>query len=278
MELYDKGNIVLCDQNYVILSLLRPRADDADVRFAVHERYPIELAKTATVVDRTAISARFTNAKPGDPLRKLLNPILPCGPSVIQHALLSQGFATDAKVNEGFTLEHDFDRVVAAVELAQTILDARPAEGACGYIILKDARGAQKLPRTGSNSTQKAIDDEPKTSETTSAPPTDSDKAVESTKQTSPVNTADAVGNETGAAANANTAPSEPKDDSKQTQFFDEFQPFRLKQHTEALVQEYPSFDRAVDVFFSEMEVCDSLRNQVCIFLPGVCYVMQLDL
>jgi predicted ribosome quality control (RQC) complex YloA/Tae2 family protein len=38
IELYDKGQIALCDHNYVILTLLRPRSDGDDVRFAVHER------------------------------------------------------------------------------------------------------------------------------------------------------------------------------------------------------------------------------------------------
>jgi hypothetical protein len=39
-----EGNIVLTDHQYTILSLLRPRVDNEDVRFAARERYPIELA------------------------------------------------------------------------------------------------------------------------------------------------------------------------------------------------------------------------------------------
>lgn len=46
VELYDRGNVVLTDQAYCILGLLRPRTDsDSDVRFAVGEQYPVELAR-----------------------------------------------------------------------------------------------------------------------------------------------------------------------------------------------------------------------------------------
>ena len=52
VELYDKGNVVLCNSEYVILSLLRPRTDGDEVKFAVHERYPIENAHRIEPVTR----------------------------------------------------------------------------------------------------------------------------------------------------------------------------------------------------------------------------------
>lgn len=40
IELYDRGNVVLTDADYLILNILRPRTDkDVDVRFAVREKY-----------------------------------------------------------------------------------------------------------------------------------------------------------------------------------------------------------------------------------------------
>uniref|UniRef100_A0A8C2T4N1 Ribosome quality control complex subunit NEMF n=1 Tax=Coturnix japonica TaxID=93934 RepID=A0A8C2T4N1_COTJA len=46
IELYDRGNIVLTDHEYLILNILRFRTDEADdVRFAVRERYPVDSAK-----------------------------------------------------------------------------------------------------------------------------------------------------------------------------------------------------------------------------------------
>jgi predicted ribosome quality control (RQC) complex YloA/Tae2 family protein len=41
-----QGNIVLTDHEYMILTILRPRTDQSeDVRFAVHQKYPVESAK-----------------------------------------------------------------------------------------------------------------------------------------------------------------------------------------------------------------------------------------
>ncbi|KAH0620215.1 hypothetical protein JD844_020262 [Phrynosoma platyrhinos] len=49
IELYDRGNIVLTDHEYLILNILRFRTDEADdVKFAVREHYPIDHAKAAT--------------------------------------------------------------------------------------------------------------------------------------------------------------------------------------------------------------------------------------
>jgi hypothetical protein len=43
---YYKGNIILTDYEHKILQLLRVRADsDKDVKFAVREHYPVDLAK-----------------------------------------------------------------------------------------------------------------------------------------------------------------------------------------------------------------------------------------
>ncbi|VDM04523.1 unnamed protein product [Schistocephalus solidus] len=46
VELYGKGNIFLTDAEYMILHLLRPRTDvNQDVRYAAHQKYPVELAR-----------------------------------------------------------------------------------------------------------------------------------------------------------------------------------------------------------------------------------------
>lgn len=41
-----KGNILLTDHEYTIVSVLRPRTDEnADTKFVVKEKYPIESVK-----------------------------------------------------------------------------------------------------------------------------------------------------------------------------------------------------------------------------------------
>ena len=42
VELYDRGNILLTDYEYTIISVLRPRTDEnSDVKFTVREKYPL---------------------------------------------------------------------------------------------------------------------------------------------------------------------------------------------------------------------------------------------
>jgi hypothetical protein len=93
----DQGNIVLTDHQFVILSLLRVRSDEQDVRFAVGERYPMEQAQKpdtmtlATCVDLSSgashsppssltivcrLKTVLESGKEGDQIRKLLNPKL----------------------------------------------------------------------------------------------------------------------------------------------------------------------------------------------------------
>ena len=40
-----QGNVILTDFEYTILNLLRTRKDSEDVRFAVREKYPLDIAK-----------------------------------------------------------------------------------------------------------------------------------------------------------------------------------------------------------------------------------------
>lgn len=41
LEMYDKGNIVLTDKNYVVIQLLRSHEFSDDARTALHEVYPM---------------------------------------------------------------------------------------------------------------------------------------------------------------------------------------------------------------------------------------------
>ena len=91
LELYDRGNIVITDSEWLILNILRPRTEsgeDSNVRFAVREKYPKHLAKTAAdyrIPSRDEIAKIIAEAKPSDPLRKVFVPKLIFGPALIEH-------------------------------------------------------------------------------------------------------------------------------------------------------------------------------------------------
>ncbi|KAH8312498.1 hypothetical protein KR044_011035, partial [Drosophila immigrans] len=97
LELYDRGNVILTDYEQTILYILRPHTEGESVRFAVREKYPINRAKKeSNELSEDSIRSVIESSKPGEHLRRVLMPILDCGPVVIEHILLEQGLQNHA--------------------------------------------------------------------------------------------------------------------------------------------------------------------------------------
>jgi predicted ribosome quality control (RQC) complex YloA/Tae2 family protein len=91
LELYDRGNIILCDFEYTILNVLRPHVEGEEIRFAVREKYPLTRARSDDgPPSMTVVKEKLKQAQPGDSLRTVLNPLLPFGASLIDHCLIDQ--------------------------------------------------------------------------------------------------------------------------------------------------------------------------------------------
>uniref|UniRef100_A0A8D0G7Y4 Ribosome quality control complex subunit NEMF n=1 Tax=Sphenodon punctatus TaxID=8508 RepID=A0A8D0G7Y4_SPHPU len=75
IELYDRGNIVLTDYEYLILNILRFRTDEADdVKFAVRERYPVDNAKASAPLPTLERLTEIISAAPkGEQIKRILN-------------------------------------------------------------------------------------------------------------------------------------------------------------------------------------------------------------
>lgn len=86
LELYDRGNIILCDYEMTILNVLRPHVEGEEVRFAVREKYPMDRARR-TEINMNIIQDAIENASPNSTLRNVLNPISDFGPALIDHVL-----------------------------------------------------------------------------------------------------------------------------------------------------------------------------------------------
>ena len=78
LELYDRGNVILTDYQYVIVSILRPFIEGEDVKYVVREKYPLNRVKDrksiAFIVDN--IEQIIKDSKNGDNLKKKLLPHL----------------------------------------------------------------------------------------------------------------------------------------------------------------------------------------------------------
>lgn len=76
VEMYDRGNIILTDCEMIILNILRPHVEGEEVRFAVREKYPECRARDDGKITEDRLIEILGNAKPGENLKKILNPIL----------------------------------------------------------------------------------------------------------------------------------------------------------------------------------------------------------
>ncbi|KAL3872530.1 hypothetical protein ACJMK2_035753 [Sinanodonta woodiana] len=143
VELYDRGNIVLTDFEYIILNILRPRTDNSqDVRFAVRETYPVAAAKEHEIPTEERLREIILGAKEDDTLKKVLISQLDYGPALIENCLIGAGFANNVKIGKGFNLANDISRLMTAINEAEELFVKLQSQPSKGYIIQK----AEKKP------------------------------------------------------------------------------------------------------------------------------------
>ncbi|KAM4014326.1 ribosome quality control complex subunit NEMF [Anomaloglossus baeobatrachus] len=138
VELYDRGNIVLTDHEYLILNILRFRTDEADdVKFAVRERYPVDNAKPREpLLTMERLKEILENSQKSDQLKRILNPHLPYGTALIEHCLLESGLSSNIKV-EQLTADTDLEKVHSALRKAEEYMENTSHFTGKGYIIQK---------------------------------------------------------------------------------------------------------------------------------------------
>lgn len=137
LELYDRGNVVLTDGDYLILNILRPRAlgKDEDVKLVVREKYPVESALAeAPSLDAEQLATVLAGAGPGDTLRKLLTPRTLYGPALLDHVLLGRGLSAGAKMSS-FPSEGLAEKILECLRDADAIMAQARSNPCHGYIV-----------------------------------------------------------------------------------------------------------------------------------------------
>ncbi|XP_072895740.1 ribosome quality control complex subunit NEMF [Hemitrygon akajei] len=139
VELYDRGNIILTDYEYTILILLRFRTNEVDdVKFAVRERYPVDYARgPEPLLSLERLTEVMANAPEGEQIKKILNPHLSYGATLIEHCLMKSGFSSSAKVGQDFDLSKDVEKLLAALQMAEEFIEKTENFKGQGYIIQK---------------------------------------------------------------------------------------------------------------------------------------------
>lgn len=137
VELYDRGNIILSDHEYTILNLLRFRTAEAeDVKIAVRERYPVENARPPEpLLSLERLSEILCAAENGDQVKRVLNPHLSFGATLIEHSLMEVGLSGSMKVDSD--VGQVAPKILEALKIAETYMEKTEKFDGKGYIIQK---------------------------------------------------------------------------------------------------------------------------------------------
>ncbi|XP_061824217.2 ribosome quality control complex subunit NEMF isoform X1 [Nerophis lumbriciformis] len=148
VELYDRGNIILTDYEYTILNLLRFRtAEVEDVKIAVRERYPVENARPPEpLITLERLSDIISKAPNGEQVKRVLNPHLPYGATVIEHCLIEAGLPSSVKVDSEVEVSQVAPKILEALQMAETYMEKTENFSGKGFIIQKSEKKPSLIP------------------------------------------------------------------------------------------------------------------------------------
>ncbi|XP_034713378.1 nuclear export mediator factor NEMF-like [Etheostoma cragini] len=148
IELYDRGNVILADHEYTILNLLRFRTAEAeDVKIAVRERYHVESARPPeALISLERLTEILSKASNGEQVKRVLNPHLPYGSTLIEHSLIEVGLPGSVKVDSQVDAAQVAPKILEALEIAETYMAKTENFSGKGYIIQKSEKKPSLTP------------------------------------------------------------------------------------------------------------------------------------
>ncbi|XP_010745067.3 ribosome quality control complex subunit NEMF [Larimichthys crocea] len=148
IELYDRGNVILADHEYTILNLLRFRtAETEDVKIAVRERYPVENARPPEpLISLERLTEIISSAQNGDQVKRVLNPHLPYGATLIEHSLIEAGLPGSVKIDSQVDAAQVAPQILEALQIAETYMEKTENFSGKGYIIQKSEKKPSLTP------------------------------------------------------------------------------------------------------------------------------------
>ncbi|KAK5857562.1 hypothetical protein PBY51_010800 [Eleginops maclovinus] len=149
IELYDRGNVILADHEYTILNLLRFRTAEAeeDVKIAVRERYPVENARPPEpLISLERLTEILSKASNGEQVKKVLNPHLPYGATLIEHSLIEAGLLGSVKIDSQVDAAQVAPKILEALQTAETYMEKTENFSGKGFIIQKSEKKPSLTP------------------------------------------------------------------------------------------------------------------------------------
>jgi predicted ribosome quality control (RQC) complex YloA/Tae2 family protein len=148
VELYDRGNILLTDHEFIIIAVLRPRTDNenTDVKFVVREEYPRHLAKQIEKPTLERLTEIFSNSKDNDDIRKYLTSNFSYGGPLIDHCLsIIPNLNGKTIIGKTFDIKNDLNALLDALLEAEKIMNETSSGTSKGFIIQKKSEAVKLL-------------------------------------------------------------------------------------------------------------------------------------
>ncbi|XP_019743832.1 ribosome quality control complex subunit NEMF isoform X2 [Hippocampus comes] len=148
VELYDRGNIILADHEYTILNLLRFRnAEAEDVKIAVRERYPVESARPPEpLITLQRLTEIISQAQNGEQVKRVLNPHLTYGATLLEHCFIEAGLSGSVKVDSQVDASQVAPKILEALQMAEMYMEKTENFSGKGFIIQKSEKKASLTP------------------------------------------------------------------------------------------------------------------------------------
>uniref|UniRef100_A0A4W5RJJ1 Nuclear export mediator factor n=1 Tax=Hucho hucho TaxID=62062 RepID=A0A4W5RJJ1_9TELE len=129
VELYDRSD--------VFIILLNSEGEE-DVKIAVRERYPVENARPPEpLISLERLTEVLSKATNGEQVKRVLNPHLPYGATLIEHCLMEVGLPGFIKVDSQFDTARDAPKILDALQMAEDYMEKTASFDGKGYIIQK---------------------------------------------------------------------------------------------------------------------------------------------
>eukprot|EP01117_Protostelium_nocturnum_P006408 TRINITY_DN2310_c0_g4_i1.p1 TRINITY_DN2310_c0_g4~~TRINITY_DN2310_c0_g4_i1.p1 ORF type:complete len:1128 (-),score=530.66 TRINITY_DN2310_c0_g4_i1:37-3420(-) len=254
VELYASGNVILTDSDLQIQTLLRTHKYEDDVLVATHQKYPLETVKYYHPLDRSLLSEAIVKAKeekPTEPLKSFLNSSTELGTLMIEHCLLAAQVNLNATVAQLDSEKQE--KLFAEFDKVENLLNPSATEKPKGYIVMKteEVGGPGQQKKISNRAEKKRRKQQEQAQKEGISLGTEEEIASEKQRNKEEEAVREELDN-LKVSETLNASQTEKPVESKK--YYTEFLPFKYLQYESKEVLELPTFDKAVDEFFSKVE------------------------
>jgi len=139
IELHSKGNVLLTDHEYNIITLLRTyKYKDTGVLIATREKYPVDSAQQFERLSKEQLRELLEGADKSASLKQVLTRRYEFSPALVQHAVLQAELNPNHKMGKWDWA--NLDRLHAELQKAEEVVAKTQSESTKGWVISRNGK------------------------------------------------------------------------------------------------------------------------------------------